>query len=825
MKRWNLTTFSDPPAERAVIAGLLKHGSEAFYDVDSIINENTFTIDANQFIYKCLQHICKKSSIVYIDIPSIYSAAHELGLDTFFNRKEEMAHLSAVSKFPVHLNNIRRFATKIRKLEITRLMYDTLEQTKDKYLEIQGDEPISHILGIAEESIFDFTSLLNDNEDVPVKMFTGIKERLDDLTNNIHEQVGISTGFSRYDFAIGGGLRPGTVNVIGARPKALAENEIVYTLSGPIKVQDIKVGDEILHPFNRTTKVTEVYEFLNEDIYEISFRDGDTIRACKDHRWEVYKRFPYGRIKDKIPEIKTTQELIKDLRIGNQEEYKWDVRLPNPTTFIGKEVELDPYTLGLLLGDGSFRNAITFSTGDTELSNYLFLNLKNEIKLEIDTETCKTYRINGLQQTIRNLGLYKKKAKDKFIPKDYLYNSIGVRLAILRGLMDTDGDCTVDKRSGNSRCRFSSISKQLALDVKEIVNSLGGLCSINLAKGQYKNQQHLSYRCEIRMKFNPFCLKRKSNKFKGRRIGELKRSISDIKKISKGKAYCYKVDAQDELFLTTNFLITKNTGKTLLSDNIGLYISKKLRVPVLNLDTEMRIEDHQDRSLAILTGVGISDIETGKFSRQPVKSEKIKNILKENLETIPYHYRNIGGKPFEDQLSIMRRWVAREVGLTDAGKAKPCVIIYDYVKLMSSDGITRDISEFQALGFLMTSLHNFAIRYDVPILAFVQLNRDGITKESTDAASGSDRIVWLCSNFTIYKTKSDEEIAKDGPDNGNRKLVPIIARHGEGLQSGDYINVHMKGYCGQIEEGSTAFELQDKVDNKTYDNVDVPFAD
>ena len=45
------------------------------------------------------------------------------------------------------------------------------------------------------------------------------------------------------------------------------------------------------------------------------------------------------------------------------------------------------------------------------------------------------------------------------------------------------------------------------------------------------------------------------------------------------------------------------------------------------------------------------------------------------------------------------------------------------------------------------------------------LFRDGITKESTDTASGSDRIVWLCSNFTIYKRKSDEEIAKDGPEN------------------------------------------------------------
>ena len=139
------------------------------------------------------------------------------------------------------------------------------------------------------------------------------------------------------------------------------------------------------------------------------------------------------------------------------------------------------------------------------------------------------------------------------------------------------------------------------------------------------------------------------------------------------------------------------------------------------------------------------------------------------------------------------------------------------------------MKEYQALGFLMTGLHNFAIKYEIPILAFIQLNRDGITKESTDTASGSDRIIWLCSNFSIYKNKSDEEIAKDGPENGNRKLVPLIARHGEGLQDKDYINVNMIGKYGKLIEGKTAFELEDGTDLIDTDNIgnytdDIPFS-
>jgi len=160
-------------------------------------------------------------------------------------------------------------------------------------------------------------------------------------------------------------------------------------------------------------------------------------------------------------------------------------------------------------------------------------------------------------------------------------------------------------------------------------------------------------------------------------------------------------------------------------------------------------------------------------------------------------------------MSIMRRWIARTVGLNDQGKANDCVIIYDYLKLMDAAEIKGDMKEFQVLGFMMTTLHNFALRYEVPVLTFIQLNRDGITKESTDTASGSDRVIWLCSNFTIYKQKSDEEIAKDGEENGNRKMVPVIARHGEGLEDGDYINILMRGKYAKLIEGKTAYELND----------------
>lgn len=477
-----MTKLVDPPAERAVLAGILRYGLDVYYDVADIISTSTFSIDSNEVLYSCIKHIAEKKDAADFDLPSILSAANELGYGQFFQRKEEISHLQSILKFPVSSKNVRRFAAKIRKLEIAKLMLETLDQTKEKYIDITGDEPLAHILGIAEESIFDFTGLLNDADNLPTKLFGNITDRLTFLQNNQVEQVGIPTGFKRYDFAIGGGLRPGTINVIGARPKI---------------------------------------------------------------------------------------------------------------------------------------------------------------------------------------------------------------------------------------------------------------------------------------------------------------------------------------------------GKTLLADNIGIYIAKNLNIPVLNLDTEMRKEDHQDRSMANLSHVRINNIETGKFARDEEECRRVFDVAAA-VQDIPYFYHNIGGMPFEDQLSIIRRWLSKVVGLDDAGKAKPCVLIYDYIKLMSTEGFTKDLSEFQLLGFMMTSLHNFALRYAVPILAFIQLNRDGITKESSDTASGSDRIIWLCSNFTIYKRKSDDEIAMDGPEHGNRKLVPVLARHGEGLKDGEYINMIMNGAYGHIQEHYTNLELV-KTANM-HDDDDVTFS-
>lgn len=263
-------------------------------------------------------------------------------------------------------------------------------------------------------------------------------------------------------------------------------------------------------------------------------------------------------------------------------------------------------------------------------------------------------------------------------------------------------------------------------------------------------------------------------------------------------------------------------GKSVFADNVAINVAAG-GIPVLMLDTEMSKEDHLNRILSNLSGIPINEISTGKFSEDQEKTLAVKLAI-DKIKNIPYTYVSVAGAPFEQILNTIKRWIMQEVGQDENGRTNDCVVIYDYLKLMSSSSITNNIQEYQALGFQITSLHNLAVKYDFPCLSFVQLNRDGITKESTDAVSGSDRLIWLCTSFSIFKVKSVEEVAEDGPNAGNRKLVPIVSRHGPGMEDGNYINMKMIGDKSKLEELRTRDEFKVRQQtNGAIEGADVPF--
>jgi len=471
----------DVGAERALLAGLFTYGIEVYVEICDIIDHSTFGYYNNQVIYKCIEKILQNEA--EIDLPSLLSAAQQLGFYESISTKQELEYINSLIEFPIKKENVINFALQIKKFEFARNIKKLANKISKDVDEINGDESIDEILSLIENPIMDF--LKQDNiSDKPEKIGQDIDEYFNFLIENKCDQIGIPTGYPRYDAAIGGGLRKKCVDLVSARPKV---------------------------------------------------------------------------------------------------------------------------------------------------------------------------------------------------------------------------------------------------------------------------------------------------------------------------------------------------GKSVFADNVALNVSN-LGIPVLMLDTEMSKEDHLNRIISNLSNVPINEIATGKFSDDQEKILAVKSSI-EKIKNIPYTYVSVAGSPFENVLNTIKRWIIHTVGQDENGRTNQCLVIYDYLKLMSSNSITNNIQEYQALGFQITALHNLAVKYDFPCLSFVQLNRDGITKESTDAVSGSDRLIWLCTSFSIFKLKSAEELAEDGPNTGNRKLVPIVSRHGPGMEDGNYINMNMTGNKARLQELRTRDEFKVlKNNNDTgIEGSDLPF--
>lgn len=240
-------------------------------------------------------------------------------------------------------------------------------------------------------------------------------------------------------------------------------------------------------------------------------------------------------------------------------------------------------------------------------------------------------------------------------------------------------------------------------------------------------------------------------------------------------------------------------GKSTFGVNVALYVAYKEKIPVLYLDTELNKRSGTwDRMIARLATVPFFDIRRGKYVDNEVfrnRVHKAKNVLKK----IPLDYVNITGKDFDEVMSIVRRWIVQKVGYDNKGRTKPCLLVYDYLKLTKSTEVAQ-LKEYEAIGYRMSGLHDLTNQYSFPCLTFCQLNREF-------DVSQSDRIRWFCTSMCSLQKKTEEEIAQDGRENGNRKLVPEDFRFGPGLEDGDYINFSLDGKFASLKEMQTRNQL------------------
>ena len=359
---------------------------------------------------------------------------------------------------------------------------------------------------------------------------------------------------------------------------------LLLTPDGWRKMGEIKIGDLVVGSDGKPTEVLGVFPQGKKAVYRLTMTDNSTALACAEHLWQV--RTMEDKRRNKPARVLETQEMLPNFRRNHQYRYELPI-LSAPVEFEFQEVPLDPYALGLLLGDGciSDKTSPSFTSTDKELVSALEfsfsgLDLKIRQKSSIDYVISnplagkggnKFYPVrNHLRQALRNLNLAGTVSSTKFIPKCYLYNSAEVRIAVLQGLLDTDGG-PVTQEGRTCRIQYVTTSETLKDNVIFLVRSLGGVAywRKRIAEGRkpgFANGRPVpfksdAYVLDIRLPqcVKPFRLKRKAEIYEKTGGGHPMRFIKNIEYIGKMETQCISVDALDSLYVTDDFILTHNT--------------------------------------------------------------------------------------------------------------------------------------------------------------------------------------------------------------------------------------------------------------------------
>ncbi len=363
------------------------------------------------------------------------------------------------------------------------------------------------------------------------------------------------------------------------RGRAQPVTSMVLTPSGFEPIGSLRVGDLVIGSNGLPTPVLGVYPQGRKEVFRLRTQDGASTLCCGEHLWHVFTAS--DRRRGKPGRVLEAREMIGRLRTAHQRRFELPL-LSAPVEFPHREVPLDPYALGLLLGDGCLTGSTTptFATADRELAVALEgsldgIELKPKGSVDYVLRHTKGHRggviiANPVVTALRELGLAGTRSSTKFVPESYLQNAAGVRLALLQGLLDSDG-VPVSQQGRSWRIQYTTCSQRLSNDVSFLVRSLGGVSYVRRRKAEGRppgsaNGRPVHHRSDafvmdIRLPegMRPFRLTRKRTRHERDGGGPPMRFVDAIEPAGETDTVCIQVAAADSLYVTDDFLLTHNT--------------------------------------------------------------------------------------------------------------------------------------------------------------------------------------------------------------------------------------------------------------------------
>ena len=356
-------------------------------------------------------------------------------------------------------------------------------------------------------------------------------------------------------------------------------DSLVATPTGFVRMGDLKAGDVICDTKGGTQTVNFVLDKGVQPCVEFTLSDGRKVKSALSHHWRVRDR--HYRVKELsaqeiIDYYEKEQRLASTRKDGKRHLLKVCLSLPVMVDDIyAAQRTIHPYILGFILGDGCMsKNAskVTIATKDEEIAER-FNHLGYEtVHKEYNKEYEYTVIDPHLKWHLKELGLWGHTAEKKFVPKAYKHAPAEVKLQFLQGLFDADGCCTFAKNSPSKRVCYVTISENLVRDVKEMIFSLGGVCGVYQREPYDRDWGNRISHClpsytlypHIEDDSNIFWLQRKKGRASSddNRKHKLQLAISEYRILPPCEMRCINVSGEDHLYLTDNYVVTCNCGKT-----------------------------------------------------------------------------------------------------------------------------------------------------------------------------------------------------------------------------------------------------------------------
>ena len=486
------------------------------------------------------------------------------------------------------------------------------------------EDAASRVIANMQSQLSTLSKFTNNVRDIDVtdfelagKHFQAVKER----SAIMGGAPGILTGFEAIDKAYPTGMAPGHLIVaIGwpGRGKRIDVDSRISTPSGWRRYGDISVGDKVIGSDGRPCSVTGVYNRGMAKAYKVKFNDGTSVIADPDHLWSIYCGHR-GKNRDNLITLTTQEILDRGLfrdRIGHKE-YKAILPLVKPVEYDRVHLPIDPYTLGAIIGDGCYRDGsyqVTITCNDEDIPSTIQQNNPDFIVSEIKSSSARRWSIkNGLYGILKNEGLLAVR-QNKVIPDVYLTAHYDARLSLLRGLMDTDGSCTPNKKYA----QFSQKSYSMCVQISELVRSLGGFAKISESKTRPGE-----FTVNLWTPDNPFMLKRKSDRWSPKNIPF--KAFESIEPYVDTEMMCISVDSEDSLYVIQDYILTHNTWFT---SYLACKAWEQGFKPMI-VSLEMSPEDMRNR---IYTMMGSGLFRASDFARGDVDIDNFNSWGKNKFE-------------------------------------------------------------------------------------------------------------------------------------------------------------------------------------------------